>query len=85
MLSVCCLTCDDTSSEVDVDDAGGEGGQDHSQRGKEATHHHHWTTAEAVYQHSAQRTWVRHSTLRQSAYVCLCGLVLLLVGDTACK
>lgn len=73
------LTCDDSSSEVDVDDAGGKGGQDHSQRGKEAAHHHHWTTAEAVYQHTAQRTWTKCNTLRQSGCVCLCGVVLLLV------
>lgn len=51
-------TCDDPSGEVDVDDAGGEGGHDHSKRGKEAAHHHHWTTAEAVNQHTAERTCI---------------------------
>lgn len=50
-------TCYDPSREVDVDDAGGEGGQDHSQRSEDASHQHHWTTAEAVHQHTAQRTW----------------------------
>lgn len=53
-----CLTCNNPSSEVDVDDAGGEGGQDHSQRGKEATNHHHRTAAKLVNQHTAERTWM---------------------------
>lgn len=51
-----------------MDDAGGEGGQDHSQRGEEAAHHHHWTAAEAVHQHTAQRTWTKYNT--QSGGVC---------------
>lgn len=50
------LTCNHSSGEVDVDDAGGEGGQDHSQRGEEAAHHHHWATAETVHQDAAQGT-----------------------------
>lgn len=58
------LTCNDSSSKVDVDDAGGEGGQNHSQRGKEAAHHHHWTAAEAVHQHAAHRTWMKSNTPR---------------------
>lgn len=50
------LTCNHSSGEVDVDDAGGEGGQDHPHRGEEASHHHHRATAEAVHQYAAQRT-----------------------------
>lgn len=65
-------TCNNSSREVDVDDAGGEGGQDHSQRGKEAAYHHHWTTSEAVNQHTAQRTWRISDALSQA--VCLSGL-----------
>lgn len=53
------VTCNDSSSEVDVDDTCGKGGQNHSQRGKEAPHHHDWTTAEAVHQHAAQGTWTK--------------------------
>lgn len=64
-------TCNDPYTEVDVDDAGGEGGQDHSQRGKEATHHHHWATAKAVHQHTAQRTWIKCDTLSQAVCVCV--------------
>lgn len=55
------LTCDHSSGEVDVDDAGGEGGQDHTQRGKEASSHHHWATAEAVHQYAAQGSWEKNS------------------------
>jgi len=63
-------TCDDPDGEVDVDDAGGEGGQDHPQRGEEAAHHHHRTAAEAVHQDAAQRTWVkRKASVEQSGLV----------------
>lgn len=55
-----------------MDDAGGEGGQDHSQRGKEAAHHHHRTTSEAVNQHAAQRSWRKSDAPSQA--VCLSGL-----------
>lgn len=58
-------TCDNPCREVDVDDAGGEGGKDHSQRGEEATHHHHWTTAKAVHQHTAKRAWTKCNALSQ--------------------
>lgn len=50
-----------------MDDAGGEGGQDHPERGEEASHHHHRATAEAVHQNAAQRTWAKRSNTQHSA------------------
>lgn len=67
------LTSNDSSAEIDVDDAGGEGGQNHSQRGEESAHHHHRTAAEAVHQDAAQGAWWK-VTVRQSG----CGLLPLL-------
>lgn len=55
-MHICCdSTCNNSNAEVDVHDAGGKGGQNHSQRGKEPSNHHHWSTAKPVHQHTAQR------------------------------
>lgn len=48
------ITCYHSSAEVDVNNTGGEGCQDHAKRGKKATHYHHRATTKAIYQNTAQ-------------------------------
>ena len=58
----CCdFTCNNSSAQVDVYDAGGKGGQNHSQRGEEPSNHHHRSAAKPVYQYTAQRAWAKHN------------------------
>lgn len=57
----CDSTCDNSSTQVEVQDARGKRGQNHPRRGKESTDNHHRSTTELVHQHATQRSLETHN------------------------